>query len=83
MATTQSTEQLIRRMLDLNPRKRVQEPDETLMIECIEACIECAQSCTACVDDSLAATEVTQLIKSITLCLDCAVICEATRQVVT
>ena len=83
MATTQSTEQLVRRMLDLNARKQVQEPDETLVIECIEACVECAQACTACTDDSLAEPAVTQLIKSITLCLDCAVICEATRQVVT
>ena len=83
MATTQSIEQLIRRMLDLNPRKAVQEPDETLMIECIEACVECAQTCTACADDSLAQAEVTELIRSITLCLDCAVVCEATRQVVT
>src|SRR5215475_1403993 len=41
MATAQSTEQLVRRMLDLNS------------------------------------------LKSITLCLDCAVICDATRQVVT
>ena len=79
MATAQNTEELVRRMLDLNSRKRIKEPDETLVIECIEACIECAQSCTACVDDSLAETEVTQLIKSITLCLDCAIICEATR----
>jgi hypothetical protein len=83
MATAQSTEQLIRRMLDLNARKQVQEPDETVMIECIEACVECAQACTACVDDSLAETEVTNLVKSIRLCLDCAVVCEATRQVVT
>ena len=59
MATAQTTEQLVRRMLDLNSRKRIKEPDETLMIECIEACIECAQSCTACADDSLAETEVT------------------------
>lgn len=57
-------------------------PDETLVIECIEACIECAQACTACTDDSLAEPAVTQLIESITLCLDCAVTCEATRQVV-
>ncbi|HKW49640.1 MAG TPA: hypothetical protein VJN70_19440 [Gemmatimonadaceae bacterium] len=83
MATTQSTEQLIRRMLDLNAGKQIQEPDESLTIESIEACFECAQTCTACADDSLAEPEVMQLIKSITLCLDCAVICEATRQVVT
>src|SRR5262245_40836675 len=83
MATAQSTEQLIRRMLDRNARKQVQEPGETVMIESIEACVECAQACTACADDSLAETEVTQLIKSITLCLDCAAVCEATRQVVT
>jgi hypothetical protein len=83
MATAQSTEQLIRRMLDLNARKQVQEPDETVMIESIEACVECVQACTACVDDSLAETEVTNLVKSIRLCLDCAFVCEATRQVVT
>jgi hypothetical protein len=83
MATAQSTEQLIRRMLDLNARKQVREPDETVMIESIEACVECVQACTACADDSLAETEVTTLIKSIRLCLDCAVVCEATRQVVT
>ena len=83
MATTQSTEQLIRRMLDLNARKQIQEPDESLMIECTEACVECAQACSACADDSLAEAEVMQFIKSITLCLDCAVICDATRQVVT
>src|SRR5215510_5882174 len=59
MATAQSTEQLIRRMLDLNARKQVQEPDETVMIESIEACVECVQACTACADDSLAETEVT------------------------
>jgi hypothetical protein len=80
MATAQSTEQLIRRMLDLNARKQVQEPDETVMIESIEACVECVQACTACVDDSLAETEVTNLVKSIRLCLDCAFVCEATRQ---
>jgi hypothetical protein len=83
MATTQSTEQLIRRMLDLNARKQVQEPDESLMIESIEACVECAQACTACADDSLADPGVMQLIKSIRLCSDCAVICDTARQVVT
>ena len=83
MATAQRTEQLIRRMLDLNARKRVQEEDETLVIACIEACVECALTCTACADDSLAEPEVLPLIRSITLCLDCAVICEATRQIVT
>jgi len=83
MATAQRTEQLIRRMLDLNARKRVQEVDETLVIACIEACVECALTCTACADDSLAEPEVLPLIRSITLCLDCAVICEATRQIVT
>jgi len=83
MATTQSTEQLIRRMLDLNPRKRVEEPDETTMIDCIEACVDCAQVCTACADDSLGQAELRDLIKSITLCLDCTAVCEVTRQVVT
>ena len=83
MATTQSTERRIRRMLDLNARKQVKEPDESLMIESIEACVECAQACTACADDSLAEAEVMQLIKSITLCLNCSVICDATRQVAT
>jgi hypothetical protein len=70
-------------MLDLNPQKRVREPDETLMIDCIEACVDCEQVCTACADDSLGQTELAELTKSIALCLDCAVICEATRQVVT
>src|SRR6185369_9796908 len=83
MATANSTDQLIRRMLDLNSQKRIQEPDETAVIESIEACIDCAQACTACVDDSLAEAEVTPLIKSIALCLDCAVVCDATRQVLT
>src|SRR4051812_3502521 len=72
MATAQRTEQLIRRMLDLNARKQVQQTDDTLGIACIEACVECALTCTACADDSLAEPEVKQLIKSITLCLDCA-----------
>jgi hypothetical protein len=83
VATTQRTEQLVRRMLDLNARQQVQGTDETLLIACIEACVECAHACTACADDSLAEPEVPQLIRSITLCLDCAVICEATRQVAT
>ena len=74
---------LMRRMLELNARQHVEEPDETVMIESIEACLECVQVCTACADDSLAETEVANLSKSIRLCLDCAVVCEATRQVVT
>ena len=71
--------QLIRRMLDLNAGKQVQEPDETVMLESIEACVECVHACTACADDSLAETDVAKLIESIRLCLDCAVVCEATR----
>jgi hypothetical protein len=83
MTTVQSTERLIRQMLDVHPRVQAHEGDETALVECIEACVECEQACTACADASLGEPDVTELIKCIRLCLDCAAVCDATRQIAT
>jgi uncharacterized protein DUF326 len=83
MATMQSTERLIRQMLDLHPRKQAREVDDAALVDCIEACVEGEQVCTACADASLAEPDVAELVKCIRLCLDCTGVCEVTRQIAT
>lgn len=83
MTSMQTTERLIRQMLDVHPRKAARELDETRLVDCIEACVECAQVCTACADASLGEQELADLVKSIGLCHDCATVCEVTGHILT
>ena len=80
---TENTEQLIRHMLDVHPRKPAREMDEETLIDCIEACIGCGQAATACADASLGERDLSELTRSIRLCIDCAAVCEVTAQVLT
>ena len=83
MAIMESTEGLIRQMLDVYPRKGALELDAAALVDCIEACVECEHVCTACADASLAQQDLVELVKSIRLWLDCAEICAVTAHILT
>jgi hypothetical protein len=83
MSTTQSVQSLVRQMLDVHPRKQSREVDETLLVDCIEACAECAEVCTSCADESIGDSSVAELVKSVRLCLDCSAVCGVTAQIIT
>jgi hypothetical protein len=83
MTTTQSVEGLVRRMLDVHPRKQDREIDETALVDCIEACAECAEVCASCSDACLGESMVAELVKCVRLCTDCSAICVVTAQIVT
>lgn len=55
--------------------------DDTVLVECIEACFDCAQACTACADACLGDGDPAGLVKCIRDDLDCADICVAAGKV--
>lgn len=57
------------------------EIDESLLIECIDACMEAEQACTACADACLSEPNLPMLRRCIRLNLDAADVCNATARV--
>jgi uncharacterized protein DUF326 len=55
---------------------------QTILADCIRACVDCAQACGACADACLSEPDIAMLRRCIRLDLDCADVCEATGRIV-
>ena len=55
---------------------------QTILADCIRACVDCAQACVACADACLGEPDLVTLRRCIRLALDCADVCEATGRIV-
>jgi hypothetical protein len=71
---------VVSEMLRTHP-KGVGELDESVLKNCILACLECVYSCTACADACLSEDMVADLRDCIQKNLDCADVCDATAKV--
>ncbi len=69
----------VQQLVQTNPTQAA--VDESILVECIEACFDCAQACTACADACLGEQDIQTLIRCIRLCLDCTEVCEATGKI--
>lgn len=79
MAANASFAQTIEQMLATHPRPS--STPNSMLVNCIEACMVCATSCTACADACLAEEMVKELVHCIRTDLDCADICQATGRI--
>jgi hypothetical protein len=71
---------VVSEMLRTHP-KGVGDLDESVLKNCILACLECVYSCTACADACLSEDTVAELRDCIQKNLDCADVCGATAKV--
>lgn len=69
--------------LDQMLRSHPQKPqvDETVLRNCIDACLDCLSSCSACSDACLAEEDVQPLVRCIRLNQDCADVCGITARI--